>query len=84
MVILSKKKYLSFNVADHPQFKKMISLLRPGYESPYRKELAEYTKRLLIIKKYKMNVLFLVISPLFEYLRIIAQFYCHTSPFIFC
>ena len=31
---------ISFNVADHPQFKKMISMLRPGYESPSRKELA--------------------------------------------
>ena len=30
-----------------------------------------------------MNVLFLVISPLFKYLRIIAQFDCHTSSFIF-
>ena len=31
-----------------------------------------------------MDVLFLVISPLFKYFRIIAQFDCHTSSFIFC
>ena len=30
-----------------------------------------------------MNVLFSVISPLFKYLRIIAQFDCHTSSFNF-
>ena len=32
--------HIPFNVAEHKEFKKMISLLRPGYSPPNRKDLA--------------------------------------------
>ena len=37
-----------------------------------------FIKKFAYDEKYKMNVLFLVISPSFKYLHFIAQFDCHT------
>ena len=49
---------IPFNIAEHKEFKVMISLLRPGYSPPNRKELAEILIPYMSEKKKRLSKIY--------------------------